>query len=171
MKIFALFAIFLFLLPVGYAKSKTVILDRGDSLVMEGINITLMDYNKKKDKVLVCVDNSRYIIKDERRAGRVYFEIRSFRDDGVKIILDADCDDCTVSDNSGCYAARNIDENITEEDVEIESDETAGIEEGIIDKEEVEEKEEVERGKTGEAKSSYSGIFKRIVLAVLDWFR
>lgn len=166
MKIWVIAFIFLSLVllaPFSSARTKTLILDRGDSYVFEDVNITMIDFNKKRDKVLVCVDNERAIISDEKRVGWVYFEIKSFRDDGVKLTLDADCDDCVVSDNSECFTAKNstltllteeikdYDENISDENIKIIVNETS------VDKKPV--------------KSEYNGIFKRLMTGFLDLFR
>ena len=164
MKVLAIFIIFLFLVPSISAKSKTVILNKGDSYIIEDINVTMMDYKKKEDKVYVCVDNTRAIVKDEKRVGLVYLEIKSFRIDGVKLTLDAKCEDCVVGDNSGCFPLKNITENSEEKNESWEED---VLNETNVNKDQVDVggakiKEEV--------KSSYNGLLKRMILAVTGLF-
>ena len=160
--------IFLFLMllaPFSSARTKTVILDRGDSYVMENVNVTLIDYRKKDDKVLICVDNERAIISDEKRVGKIYFETRSFRDDGVKLTLDADCDDCIVSDNSKCFIAKNSTLTLSAEEIKDKEENTS--DENII---EIIESNETSADKKP-AGMGYNGIFKRLVTAFLEMFR
>ncbi|MBI2508397.1 hypothetical protein HYV89_05605 [Candidatus Woesearchaeota archaeon] len=167
MKIWMALVIFLFLAPVSLAKTKTVMLDRGDSYVMENVNITMIDYNKKKDKIFVCVDNERAIITDGKRVGWVYLEIRSFRDEGVKLTLDADCDDCVVSDNAGCFLAKNS--------LTIPAEEVNGYGENlsngeIIIADDNKTDNETSIGKKS-VKSGYNGIVKRLMTAIASVFR
>ena len=167
MRIWIIAVIFIFLMPFSYGKSETVILDKGDSFVIENVNVTLIDYNKKKEKLLVCVDNQRAILSDDKRINSVYFEIKSFRDNGVRIQLETDCDDCAISDNSECFPARNLTNltNLTKEESDFEIEEKFGDENETIGTDGIDEiKEQME-------KSSYHGIIKRIVTAVLSWFR
>jgi len=163
MKLWMVVVIFLFLVPIGYARTKTVILDRGDSYIMENINLTLIDYRKRDDKILVCVDDERAIISDEKRVGEIYFEIRSFRDDGVKLTLDADCDDCIVSDNSDCFIAKNSTLMLLTEEIKDSEENTSDENIKIIVNENSVDKKPV--------KSEYNGIFKRLVIGFLDLFR
>ena len=156
--------IFLFLMPLSFAKTKTVILERGGSFVIEEINVTLIDYNKKRDKALVCVDNQRAILSDEKRVGEVYLEIISFRDDGVKIQLDADCDDCLVSDNSECFTIKNFTEENDEYEFEVNETVPADLTGENVTEEESDEK-------NVETKGGYKGVFKRLLFAIIDLFR
>ncbi|MEK6856720.1 MAG: hypothetical protein AABX49_01765, partial [Nanoarchaeota archaeon] len=154
--IIALIFTLIVLMPFSYAKTETVILDREESFVIDGINVTLLDYQKKKEKLLVCVDNQRAILSDDKRVSQVYFEIVSFRDDGVKIHLEADCDDCIADDNSRCFPEKNFTEieNYFENEIsnETDSDENETDEIGIEGEQ--------------EDKDRYSGILKRIIIFI-----
>ena len=164
MKALAIFIIFLFLVPSIYAKSKTVILNKGDSYIIEDINVTMMDYKKKEDKIFVCVDNERSIVKDEKRVGLVYIEIKSFRADGVKLTLDAKCEDCVVGDNSKCFPIKPIAEN--------SEGKNESWEEDVLNETNV-NKDQVDVGGAKikeEVKSSYNGLLKRMILAVTGLF-
>ncbi len=147
---------------LSLAKTQTIILNKGQSTAITGINVTLMDYAKKYKKALVCVNDEKAIISDDKRVNKVYFEISSFRSDGVKFVLDADCDDCIESDNSKCFLKKNNDLEIEDEDEaenerdesELE-DEASDVEEEDIVKNNIEVKTESER--------QYKGILQRLV--------
>ncbi len=155
MKIWVIAVIFLFLMPFSHGKSETVVIEKGESLVIENINITLVDYSKKKEKLLVCVNNQRAILSDDKRIGSVYFDLKIFRNNGVKVELDADCDDCVVSDNSKCFPAKNLTEKESDFDFEDELDN--------------EENETDLNENTKESTNSYSGILKRVISFISSW--
>ena len=72
-KLLILAVVLLLSAQVSFAKTQTIVLDRGQSTVIDGINVTLMDYIKKNKKALVCVGNERTIISDDKRVNKVYF--------------------------------------------------------------------------------------------------
>lgn len=167
MKMFTILVVFLLLTPISIARTKTIILDRGDSFVMEDINITLMDYRKKDDKVLLCINDEREILSEDKRIGEIYFEIKSFRDDGVKLILDGDCDECITSDNANCFLAKNLTKEENYLVFEDEKNETFGNETNS----EIENLTGNVVKETMAKKENYNGLLKRIIAAVLGWPR
>lgn len=165
MKTWVIAVVFLFLVPVIFAKTQTVTLDKGESFVIENINVTLIDYDKGDEKLLVCVNDQRAILSDDKRVDNVYFEIKSFKSNGVKIVLEADCDDCEISDNSECFSKAEVKTEVVVEDgndFDGENDEV------------IEEGNDLE-GKNKEledfAEERYKGIIKRFFLWIVGLFR
>ena len=171
MKIISLILILMLLTPISLAKTLTVTLNRGESTVIERVNITLIDYIKKDSKVLICANDEKTILSDDKRVNNVYFEIRSFRDDGVKFILEADCDDCIASDNSKCFLKKEneneIEEEIEDSDLNETSDDENENENETID-DEIGNEAEDEFNQLEE--KPYKGILHRLVSWVSSLF-
>ena len=110
--------ILLLLVPLALAKSESVTLYKGKSEIIENNNLTLLDFDKEDEKMVVCVNNQKGIVSDDRKIGEVHIDIRSFESEGVRVILDSDCDDCNVGDNLDCYDECNLDKDCGDGDEE-----------------------------------------------------
>jgi hypothetical protein len=161
MKILAFLAILLVLVSFVFAKTDTVILAIGESHVVDDNNVTLIDYDKREDKVLVCVNGKKGIVTDERRIGDVYIEIKTFKDNGVRMSLEANCDECRVRDNSECFpkAVKEIEESEIVEEKELEEIEEKGEVKEVVELEEENEEEK------------YKGILGSFFSLILSLFR
>jgi len=162
-----LVAVLLFSAQFSLAKTQTITLDRSQSTVIEGINVTLMDFVKKDKKALVCVNDEKAIISDDKRINGVYFEVSSFRSDGVKFVLDADCDDCIESDNSKCFLKKSNDlklhDNETEDELEDEAVDQAGPDENSKENED-------EPGEIKIPEKRYQGTLQRLIIWIASLF-
>ena len=163
---------------LSLAKTQTIKLDKGQSTVIEGINVTLMDFVKKDKKALVCVNDEKAIISDDKRVNGVYFEVSSFkRGDGVKFVLDADCDDCIESDNSKCFSKKSNDlelyDDETEDELENELENELELEDEADDQAGSDENSKENEDESGEIKTTekkYQGILQRLVNWVISIF-
>lgn len=175
----------LLILPVSYAKTQTFTFQKDQSEVIENINVTLLDFNKKEEKIVVCVNNQRGIVVDDKRVNGVYFEIKRFDSTGVKMTLEADCDECKVEDNLECYNECKKHEDCDDgnestldyctgrprkcvhnkktvlKPVVNETREGNKTEENLLEKDSVKEVPKVE----------YFSFFKKLVLWVVGWVR
>jgi len=105
MKKYVLLVLLIVLLPLVQAKTSTVSLTKGQNYVIENINITLIDFNDKDEKAIICVNNERYILNEdeEKRVNGVLAEVRSINPAYAELRLEADCEDCEISDNKDCF--------------------------------------------------------------------
>lgn len=164
MKILGFMIVLLLLIPISLAKTQTVVLNRGESTVIDGINVTLIDFIKKDRKVLICVNDEKTIISDDKRVNKVYIDMRSFRDEGVRLELEADCDDCIASDNAKCFLKK---ENNTESKIE-NDDLNETVDDEIIDDE---FEDEIENKINLPQEKPYRGILQRFVDRISSFFR
>ena len=59
--------ILVFLLPLASAKTETITFEKGDSYVIENVNITIIDINRKDERTVLCVNDFKTIIGDEEK--------------------------------------------------------------------------------------------------------
>ncbi len=111
MKILGVLLILVLLLPLGEARTKTFTFQRDQSELIENINVTLLDFDRKEDKVIVCVNNRKGIVSEDKRINGVYFEIKKYEGETVKMSLEGDCDECEVGDNLECYDECRVNED------------------------------------------------------------
>ncbi len=106
-----LFILLLLLMtPLVYARNVDMTLYEDDSYMKDGVNITLLDINKEKDKFIICVNGKKHIVTEEGITEK-YFVIRvdDINKDNVEleIDIDRDCDDCECTgycNNKRCYS-------------------------------------------------------------------
>ena len=88
-----------------------------DSIVLENQNITLISYNEKDDKVILCVNGVKSIAEkgNDKLINNVIVKIKDVRKEYVKLELESNCSNCQIEDNSPCinlcYVNSDCDDN------------------------------------------------------------
>ena len=110
MKKYILLALLLVLLPLASAKTSTITLQKEGSFVIDNFNFTLIDLNQKNNNAIICVNNQRFIVNedDEKRVNGMLVTARTINAYDVEFRLEADCDDCEISDNKDCFTKKEI---------------------------------------------------------------
>ena len=65
MKKLILLGIILLLIPLVFAKTNTINLQKGQSFVIENINVSLVEFSNKDDKIVICVNDKKQIIDED----------------------------------------------------------------------------------------------------------
>lgn len=97
----------LLVMPLVYARSVDVDLYKNDSYMKDGINITLMNIDKEKNKFIICANGENYIVT-ESGISREHFTIKvdNIKKDKVELNIDIDCKDCKCEgycNNKRCF--------------------------------------------------------------------
>ena len=100
-----LWIVIFLLLLAGSAAAKSYTLLRGESVDLDGTNITLLATSTRDDNVLLCVNNQKAIVTDSRRVGYALIEVDEVDKASARLTIDVDCQDdclCNDCDNSLC---------------------------------------------------------------------
>ncbi|MAH07561.1 hypothetical protein CMI38_04915 [Candidatus Pacearchaeota archaeon] len=187
MKKWRVLLILVLLLPIGEAKTKTFTFQRDGSEVIEDINVTLLDFDKKENKVIVCVNNKKGIISNDKKINGVYFEIKKYEGETVKMSLEVECNECVIRDNLECYDECRINSDCDDNDKETLDSCKGRPKQCIHTKVVVPKSVELvnktqEKNKTEENPSpspqqeevrevEYFSFFKQLSLWIIGWFR
>jgi len=98
------------MIPLVYARSIDVNLKINESYYRDGVNITLMNIDKNKEKFIICVNGNKYIVS-EKGISRDIFTIKvdDINKDNVDLEVDIDnkyCDNCKCEgycNNKRCF--------------------------------------------------------------------
>lgn len=98
----------IFVLSIFSVYGKTVDLDLYLNQSYEGFgkNITLLNVDTKEDKAVICINQQKFIISNDRSIDNILLEIGSFKKDFVRMDISDGCDRCkceTNCDNSVCF--------------------------------------------------------------------
>ena|SRR3989344_3957506 len=113
MKKLILLGIILLLIPLVFAKTNTINLQKGQSFVIENINVSLVEFSNKDDKIVICVNDKKQIIDEdeEKRVNGVLITPRTITASYAELRLEADCDDCKISENKECFSKPPIEKS------------------------------------------------------------
>lgn len=98
MKKLLLFLILLSALAI--AEDKTIDMKINDNIQIENKNITLIDFNKDDKKAVICINNIKGIVSDEKTVNNVFIDIVSFKEDSIRIRMEAVCEENCECDSS-----------------------------------------------------------------------
>lgn len=92
-------------------ETRTIDMKIGDSIKLENKNITLVNFDDDDEKIIICVNNLKYIISDEKRVNDVFIDIKSFNDNSVRLKIEVDCnlDNCECDKsclNDKCFSQK-----------------------------------------------------------------
>lgn len=95
--------IILFLLimaSVVYARSIDINLNMNESYYEDGVNITLLNIDKNKEKFIICVNGKEYIVTEAGISKAIFsIKVKDINKKAVKLEIDIDNKDC---DNCRC---------------------------------------------------------------------
>lgn len=92
-KLFMILMIVLLLAIVVHAKKETNTFSVGESYIFDDKNITVIQIDDDKDKVVVCVNNAKGIVDESKQINDVYFTIKSASGNSAKIDMTYTCND------------------------------------------------------------------------------
>lgn len=92
-------------------ETRTIDMKMGDSIQLENKNITLINFDDDDEKIIVCVNNFKDIISDEKRVNDVFIDIKSFNQNSVRLKIEVDCnlDNCECDEscsNDKCFSQK-----------------------------------------------------------------
>jgi hypothetical protein len=111
--------ILLMLIPLVIAKTEYVDLEKGQSYRASDSNITLLSVNSEKDKIILCVNNNKYILSEEssRNLKNLIIDLKDiYNDNKIRLKLESTCSNCICKEdcsNVDCY--EKIVEEVKEE--------------------------------------------------------
>lgn len=91
------------------ANTEIVNMKKGDSILLEGKNITLINLDNEDDKVVICINNVKSIVSDEKTTNEVIIDVKSVKDDYARIGFEVICDDCICDEsclNNDCFSQK-----------------------------------------------------------------
>lgn len=99
----------LLMIPLVYARPVDVDLYENDSYMKEGINMTLLNINKEKDKFIICVNGEKHIVTEEGISEQYFtIDVDDINRNNVKLDIEIDKDDdvdCVgYCNNKRCYS-------------------------------------------------------------------
>lgn len=107
--------VLLLTIHLALAKTTDITMQEGQSIELEGSNITLMSIDTKNDKALVCVNSKKAIVSDARLANNVLIKIKSLKKDKIRFDITPNCKDCICDteecSNVACFNECNTDKN------------------------------------------------------------
>lgn len=104
-----LILVLLLFVPFAYARGVDIILHEHESYMEEGINITLMNIDKNKEKFIICVNNEQTIVTEEGVSNKDFvLDVDYIDKDKIRVDIDVDRDckkeDCECT--GYCYNKR-----------------------------------------------------------------
>ena len=86
------------------AKTLTENLKVGNSVIIEDQRISLLNLDKKDDKVVLCINDVKTIVSKarDRTVNNVRVEVKSVTLDQARLKLESVCKNCILSDNDIC---------------------------------------------------------------------
>ncbi len=180
----AILLLILVMIPVALARTEEVELKQGESYSFDGRNITLMKLDKSDDRVVICVNNKKEIVSDNKYVSGVNIDLKWVRDNSAKFEFRfSECEECNygIWDNLDCFDECNLDIDCNDND-ENTIDECKGRPKKCIDteikkeeeKEEVKEEEKKEEDKTGEIvkeEKTFKSFTQWLFDIIIGWFK
>ncbi|MDD5178188.1 MAG: hypothetical protein PHT54_02810 [Candidatus Nanoarchaeia archaeon] len=122
------FVILLILVPLVVAKTEYIDLEKDQSYRVSDSNITLLSVNSENDKIILCVNNNKYILSEEssRNLKNLIIDLKDiYNNDKVRLKLESSCSNCICKEdcsNIDCYGktAEEVKEEPQEEQPETE---------------------------------------------------
>ncbi len=76
-------------------------LSRGESYEFQGKNITILNLNEKDDKAIICVNNVKTIISDnkEKTINPIVIDLKYVKDGVARLRLDGNCRRCVCDES------------------------------------------------------------------------
>ena len=115
MKVY-LMLILMVLLSVIFVEAKTdyATLEVNDSFLFRGKNITLLSINSFDNKVVICINNEKAIISEDRNVNTIGVHLRDVDSDKVKFRFDNPCKDkeCECDDSCSNHLCTNPEKNV-----------------------------------------------------------
>ena len=98
------------MISIVYARSVDVTLNIYDSYYKEGVNITLMNIDKNKEKFIICVNGEKHIVTEDGISKDIFtIRVDDIYKNNVEIEIDIDnkyCDNCKCKgycNNRRCF--------------------------------------------------------------------
>lgn len=82
---------------IAYAITEYATLAPGSSYIIKDKNITLMGISDDEESVLICVNNEKAILSEDRTINDVYLSLRKVEDDSADIKIEYKCPNCICS--------------------------------------------------------------------------
>ncbi len=172
-------------MPVVLARTEEVELRSGESYSFDGRNITLLELDTKDDKVVICVNNEKIIISDDRYIKGINIDLKWVRENNAKFEFRYGvCEECDygIWDNLDCFDECSLNKDCDDNN-ENTVDECDGRPKKCINteikkeeeiKEEKKEEEKKEEEKTGEIvkeeKREFKGFTQWLFEAIVNLF-
>ncbi len=97
----SLIFVILLILPLVLAKTDTFQMQKGDSQLFYGKNITLLNFNEEEDSIIICINNKIKIVTDNALVNGVSVDIRRVTPEFAEFRVDYRCSgrecDCDAS--------------------------------------------------------------------------
>lgn len=109
-----LFFFLIFCIILVSAKTEKTTLKIGDSLLIKGSNVTLIDTDDKEDKIIVCINNQKSIVSNEKIVNGVRVEILNVYNNYSRLRLENPCRDCICDEscsNELCFEKQQLECN------------------------------------------------------------
>jgi len=102
----AILLLILIMMPIALARTEEVELKQGESYSFDGRNITLMNVNKQGKSVVICVNNKKEIVSDNKYMNGINIELKWVRENSAKFEFRfSECEECNYGswDNLDCF--------------------------------------------------------------------
>jgi len=97
----SLIFVIIIILPLVLAKTDTLQMQKGESQLFYGNNITLLNFNEEEDSIIVCINNKIKIVTDSAVVNGVSVDIRRVTPEFAEFKVDYRCSgrecDCDAS--------------------------------------------------------------------------
>jgi len=167
----AILLLILVMMPVALARTEEVELKQGESYSFDGRNITLMKLDKSDERVVICVNNKKEIVSENKYIEGINIDLKWVKEDSAKFEFRfSECEECNYRswDNLDCFDECSVDLDCDDSN-ENTVDRCDGKPRKCINTEIKKEEEKKEEEKTEEEKEEVVKEEKREFKSFTQW--